>query len=155
MLVLVLFVGALLVLLVWVGRKPARLASVPRLWRALIAALAAVAAVVSALRGGWIPSLFLVGLSAWLAQTARPTKAWSGATERGMTLREAREILGVDESAGRPEIEAAYRRLMQRAHPDHGGSTGLASQLNAARDRLLERVAKSGNRFSDETRRKT
>jgi hypothetical protein len=28
---------------------------------------------------------------------------------------------------------------MQRAHPDHGGSTGLASQLNAARDRLLGR----------------
>jgi len=26
---------------------------------------------------------------------------------------------------------------MLRAHPDQGGSTGLAAQLNAARDRLL------------------
>jgi hypothetical protein len=155
MFILVLLGGALLVLLVWVGRRPARLTGIPRLWRALIAALAAVAAVVSALRGGWIPSLILVGLSAWLAQTARPAKAPSGAAERGMSLREAREILGVDESAGRPEIDAAYRRLMQRAHPDHGGSTGLASQLNAARDRLLQGVPKSASRFSDETRDKT
>jgi DnaJ-domain-containing protein 1 len=128
-----------MILLVWVGRKPIRVTGVPRLWRALIAALAAVAAVVSALRGGWIPSLIFVALSAWLAQTARPAKVAPDAPERGMSLREAREILGVDENAGRREIDAAYRRLMQRAHPDHGGSTGLASQLNAARDRLLRR----------------
>jgi hypothetical protein len=137
--VIVLLAGALLVLLVWVGRRPARVLNIPRLWRALIAALAAVAAVVSALRGGWIPSLVLIGLSAWLAQTARPERTSPGATQGGMSLREAREILGVDENAGRPEINAAYRRLMRRAHPDHGGSTGLASQLNAARDRLLGR----------------
>jgi hypothetical protein len=137
---LVLLAGALLVLLVWVGRKPARITNVPRLWRALIAALAAVAAVVSALRGGWIPSLALVALSAWLAQTSRPARGSSGAPgQGGMSLREAREILGVEEEAGRAEIDAAYRRLMRRAHPDHGGSTGLASQLNAARDRLLGR----------------
>src|ERR1700676_1105493 len=131
MYVLVLIGGGLLVLLAWVGRKPARVTGVPRLWRALVAALAAVAAVVSALRGGWIPSLVLVGLSAWLAQSARPARTPSGAAEPGMSLREAREILGVDETAGRPEIDAAYRRLMRRAHPDHGGSTGLAAQLNA------------------------
>jgi DnaJ-domain-containing protein 1 len=137
--IIILLAGVLLVLLVWVGRKPARVTGLPRLWRALIAAMAAVAAVVSALRGGWIPSLILVGLSAWLAQTARPARTSSNAAERGMSLREAREILGVEESAGRSEIDAAYRRLMRRAHPDHGGSTGLASQLNAARDRLLGR----------------
>ncbi|MDB5481277.1 MAG: molecular chaperone DnaJ [Caulobacteraceae bacterium] len=135
--ILVLLAGALLVLLVWVGRKPVRVTGVPRLWRALMAALVAVAAVVSALRGGWIPSLICIGLSAWLAQTARPARSSSEAAERGMSLREAREILGVDENAGRSEIDAAYRRLMRRAHPDHGGSTGLAAQLNAARDRLL------------------
>jgi hypothetical protein len=139
MAVLVLAGGLLLVLLVWVGRSPVRVAGIPRLWRALIAALSAVAAVVSALRGGWIPSLILVGLSAWLAQTARPAPIPPGATDRGMSLREARDLLGVSETAGRAEINAAYKRLMQRAHPDHGGSTGLASQLNAARDRLLGR----------------
>lgn len=139
----VLLAAALLVLLVWVGRKPARMSGVPRLWRALIAALAAVAAVVTALRGGWIPSLVFVGMSAWLAQTARPARTPPGAREGGMSLRDARQILGVEEGAGKAEIDAAYRRLMQRAHPDHGGSAGLASQLNAARDRLLGRGGRS------------
>jgi hypothetical protein len=137
MVALVLAAAVLLTLLAWVGRNPARILGIPRLWRALVAALAAVAAVVSALRGGWIPSLILVGLSAWLAQTARPGRAAPDPPQRGMNLREAREILGVGENAGRAEIEAAYRRLIRRAHPDHGGSTGLASRLNAARDRLL------------------
>ena len=139
---LVLLAGALLIVLVWVGRKPARVTGVPRLWRALIAGLAAVAAVVSALRGGWIPSLVLIGLSAWLAQSSRPASASPANPKSGMSLREAREILGVGDEAGKAEIDAAYRRLMQRAHPDHGGSTGLASQLNAARDRLLGRGAR-------------
>ena len=31
-------------------------------------------------------------------------------------------MLGVGADAGRAEIEAAYRRLMLRAHPDHGGA---------------------------------
>lgn len=53
-----------------------------------------------------------------------------------MSLAEARALLGVEPAASQAEIEAAYRRLMQRAHPDHGGTTGLAAQLNAARDRL-------------------
>src|SRR5271170_6756926 len=113
MLALVLIIGALLLLLVWVGRKPGRITAAPRLWRALIAALAAVAAVVSALRGGWIPSLALVALSAWLAQTSRPVRGPSETpAPGGMSLREAREILGVGEGAGRAEIDAAYRRLM-------------------------------------------
>jgi curved DNA-binding protein CbpA len=44
----------------------------------------------------------------------------------------------VSDQASRAEIETAYRRLMQMAHPDRGGSAGLAAQLNAARDRLLK-----------------
>ena len=55
-----------------------------------------------------------------------------------MPLTQARSILGVEESASRAEIQAAYTRLMKRAHPDKGGSEGLAAQLNAARDRLLK-----------------
>jgi curved DNA-binding protein CbpA len=55
-----------------------------------------------------------------------------------MSLKEARSILGVSADADPDEIEAAYRRLMRMAHPDKGGTTGLAAQLNAARERLLE-----------------
>lgn len=59
--------------------------------------------------------------------------------QSGMTEAEAREILGVDAAADRSEIEAAYRRAMQRAHPDHGGSDWLAARINQARDFLLQR----------------
>jgi DnaJ-class molecular chaperone len=48
-------------------------------------------------------------------------------------------MLGVDTSASEAEIQAAYLRLMRRVHPDHGGASGLAAQLNLARDRLLGR----------------
>jgi curved DNA-binding protein CbpA len=55
-----------------------------------------------------------------------------------MSLDEARSILGVGADATREEIQAAYSRLMRLAHPDKGGTSGLAAQLNAARDRLLK-----------------
>ena len=50
---------------------------------------------------------------------------------------EAYQILGVQPEASREEIQAAYRRLIQRVHPDHGGSSYLAARLNQARDVLL------------------
>jgi hypothetical protein len=125
----------------WLGRAPGRAASRLRLARGLLSALAAVAAVVVGLRGIWYGSLLLVGLSAWLGASARPLGPQRSAPPPrrehiGMSMAEARSMLGVDAASGEAEIEAAYRRLMQRAHPDHGGSTGLAAQLNAARDRL-------------------
>jgi curved DNA-binding protein CbpA len=54
-----------------------------------------------------------------------------------MSEAEARSLLGVPQAATREEIRAAYLRLIRRAHPDHGGTSGLAAQLNAARERLL------------------
>lgn len=52
---------------------------------------------------------------------------------------EARAILGVGPNATEAEIREAHSRLMRVAHPDKGGTSGLAAQLNAARDRLLKR----------------
>ena len=128
---------AALALLVWVGRKPARLSQGARLASALFAALAAVAAVVSALRGGWIPSLILVGLSAYLDQRARAARPHGARqSQPAMTVEQARTILGVSELATSAEIAAAYRRRMKDAHPDQGGSDRLAAELNAARYRL-------------------
>jgi hypothetical protein len=54
-----------------------------------------------------------------------------------MTEALALEILGLQQGASREEIIAAHRRLMQRMHPDRGGSDYLAQRINAARDFLL------------------
>lgn len=55
-----------------------------------------------------------------------------------MTQAEAADLLGVALNASREEILSAHRRLMQKLHPDRGGTDYLASQLNAARDCLLK-----------------
>lgn len=55
----------------------------------------------------------------------------------GMSLDEAREILGIGADASADDIRAAHRRLMLANHPDHGGSTWIAARINQARDLLL------------------
>jgi preprotein translocase subunit Sec63 len=50
---------------------------------------------------------------------------------------EARTLLGVGENASAEDIRAAHRRLIAKVHPDAGGSAGLATRVNAARDALI------------------
>lgn len=53
---------------------------------------------------------------------------------------DARALLGVGEGASAEEIRAAHRRLIAKVHPDAGGSAGLATRVNAARDALIEEL---------------
>ncbi|ROT95745.1 molecular chaperone DnaJ [Marinobacter sp. R17] len=57
--------------------------------------------------------------------------------QAGMSVAQAREILGVDANASRDEIVAAHRRLIQKVHPDRGGNDYLAAQINEAKAVLL------------------
>lgn len=54
-----------------------------------------------------------------------------------MTEKEAYQILGLEAGASTADIRKAHRRLMQRVHPDLGGSSFLASRINQAKDFLL------------------
>ncbi|MCF8479090.1 MAG: hypothetical protein K9H25_01535 [Rhodospirillum sp.] len=54
-----------------------------------------------------------------------------------MTRVEALSILGLEDPVDGEAVRAAYRRLMRRAHPDHGGSTWLAAKVNQAREVLV------------------
>ena len=54
-----------------------------------------------------------------------------------MSRDEALAVLGLAEGATADEIRAAHRRLIQRMHPDVGGSADLAARINRAKDVLL------------------
>jgi len=54
-----------------------------------------------------------------------------------MSRDEALSVLGLAEGATAEEIRAAHRRLIQRVHPDVGGSADLAARINRAKDVLL------------------
>lgn len=98
---------------------------------------------VTAIRGDeWVAApLVIVGLI--LAFAGRVGRGMFGPARpapptESMSASEARSILGVELEASVQDIKAAYARLMKRNHPDQGGTPGLASKLNAARDRLLK-----------------
>lgn len=54
-----------------------------------------------------------------------------------MNRQEALDILGLKPGASREEILKAHKRMIQKVHPDRGGSDVLAAQINKAKDVLI------------------
>ncbi len=74
------------------------------------------------------------------AETQSHDEAVTVSDESVMTKSLALEILGLDEAAGREQVSKAHKSLMQKMHPDRGGSDYLAKKINAAKDFLLKLV---------------
>jgi hypothetical protein len=55
-----------------------------------------------------------------------------------MDKAQARLVLEVDDEASDEQVISAHKRLMAKNHPDKGGSTYIASQINQAKDVLLK-----------------
>lgn len=86
-------------------------------------------------------ALALWGMRAYLlARQIRASGAQAPAQQgsKPMGRAEALDILGLQEGASAEEIEAAYKALIVKNHPDQGGTDWLAARLNEARDILLD-----------------
>ena len=79
--------------------------------------------------------------AAWRAAGDEPEQPGGAGASRSsggsMTAAEAYDILGLKPGATDGEIRDAHRRLLKLNHPDRGGSTWLAAQINLAKDILL------------------
>ena len=57
--------------------------------------------------------------------------------QSAMSKKQASEVLGIEPNASKEEIIKAHKRMMQKVHPDRGGSDFLAAQINQAKSTLL------------------
>lgn len=117
--------------------------------------LAGAAALFFTLTGKPVIAAPLFGVALWLwGKTAAPWARLAGNRQAGqhsgddqhrphpdpsMSRAEAYRVLGLEYDASEVEIKTAYKRLMAKVHPDQGGSTELARQINQARDTLSGR----------------
>ncbi|MCV6614420.1 MAG: hypothetical protein OIF35_05525 [Cellvibrionaceae bacterium] len=113
---------------------------------------ALVAMVVAAALSGrlhWIGGLlamavpFVRQLGLWFMQRklkqAEATEQPSEQADQGpMDVQQARKLLNLALGYQRQDIVDAHRRLMQKNHPDQGGSDYLAAMLNEAKELLLK-----------------
>lgn len=75
----------------------------------------------------------------WRDSSQTDSGADARADEAEMTRDLALEILGLQGEPNEAEITKAHRTLMQRMHPDRGGSDYLAKKINQAKDFLLQK----------------
>lgn len=144
----------LMLLMRWLSLTPANQAKRTMAWT--LAGLVIVAAVFLALTGrlAWagaaVSTLIPWGMRAlrahalwreakrYFGNSRQQGEARASAPNNGrMSADQAYAILGLKPGASNDDIQIAYKRLMQKMHPDAGGSSALAAQVNEARDVLM------------------
>jgi hypothetical protein len=76
----------------------------------------------------------------WREDAQNGSAAGPGTGRGGkMTEEQAYQVLGLSPGASADEIGRAHRALMKKLHPDQGGSTYLAAQINEAKEVLTRR----------------
>ncbi len=90
------------------------------------------------LLGVWLSRIGMRRLGRATGRAVKAVRKTPAPTALAMSETEARALLGVKPGANAKAVQKAYLRLIRRAHPDSGGTEGLAAMLNAARDRLME-----------------
>ncbi len=128
----------------WALRKAGRMS--PREARTFARQLAGyalfVAAGLMALRGNLLLAVPAFTFGAGLLGINSLTRQFSNhsAPPESITMDRAQayKVLGLEPGATADDIRAAHKRLQRATHPDAGGSTFLAAQINAARDKLLK-----------------
>ncbi|PCH83093.1 MAG: aconitate hydratase [Piscirickettsiaceae bacterium] len=88
----------------------------------------------------YVPNILrIVGLVKTIKTAQAGTPASPPATNNSMSFKQALDILGLDEKPSKKQIIDAHKRLMQKLHPDKGGSEHLATQINQAKIILLKK----------------
>ena len=80
-----------------------------------------------------------------VAYLDREHEGWQSGKERAepaagsdeMSEAQALDILGLEDDATKEDVIQSHRRMMQKVHPDRGGSTYLATKINMAKDLLV------------------
>jgi len=124
---------------------PTRIGAIASLVRMLTAFLLIGLGVFLETRGLTLPALVLAGAGGYLIlrqrlkarRAAQEGPARAAAPGGTMSREEAYAVLGLSPGASEDEVRRTYHDLMQKIHPDHGGSSYLATKLNIARDTLL------------------
>jgi small-conductance mechanosensitive channel len=71
------------------------------------------------------------------ARQSQNTRSSPPRGKQSMSREQALEVLGLKPGYTKDDVIQAHRRMMQKVHPDRGGSDYLAAQINQAKDVLL------------------